>query len=283
MIRTLTTLGVAAALAVVNISVAQAQGTPNAPQLQSTGSFGLDYANFSPSSGATGNQWGLTGTYNFALNYNLGANLTLGYHSVSGSGPTLGAWNGGASLISAGNKFLDDRAVANDFGSRLRGTFGLGWANYKSTAFSQSVVNYGANFDVLLSPSALWSAKGGGFSASNGGSSGYYLGTGLTGYVVPDYAVTARVDYTRWSASPGSNQADYTLSGEYLFSRSTPVSLYGGWTYSTFPPGTFHVNQLSGGLRLYVGGVPGQSLEQRNRTGTPDPMTSIFFPLQYRF
>ncbi len=238
-----------------------------APFGLSSGTFGFDYAHFSPSSGSDGNQYGLSGSGLFALGDNFGLNLDAGYHNVSSSGPNLSNWTASGALVWQGADW------------RLGPNFGF-QSNSKGS-FSSNTYNYGAYADYFVSPAITLSGKGGGFS-SNPGSGGYYLGGALKGYVNPDFAIDGAIDYTRFTSFGGSSETDFTIRSEWLVSESTPVSVFGGYTYSGFSPGSFNVSTVFVGIKLYTNGNGATTLVDRQRTGTLG-WSSAFMPLSLRF
>ena len=229
--------------------------------------FGLNYANFSPNVGNDGTQLGVTGSGLFSLGDNLGLDLNAGYNNVSAKGFHLDNWTANVSL--AWRK--QDWRFGPSFG----------YQNNSSAGFSASTYNVGGYFDYYHSDAFTFSGKGGGFWSSPG-SNGYYVGGGLTGYLCPNFAARGSVDYTRWSAFGGSDETDYTLSAEYRFRGKLPLSLYGGYTYSEFAPGSsFHVNTLFLGLKYHFDDRF-ETLRDRDRGGTLGSST-YFAPLSLKF
>ncbi|MDE2133485.1 MAG: hypothetical protein KGJ49_02685 [Alphaproteobacteria bacterium] len=238
-----------------------------APFGLSSGTLGVDYAHFNPSSGSDGNQYGLSGSGLFALGDNFGLNLDAGYHNVSRTGPNLSNWTASGALVW---QRADWRLGPN-----------FGFQSNSQGSFSSNTYNYGAYADYFASQSFTFSAKGGGFS-SNPGSDGYYLGGALKGYVNPDFAIDGAIDYTRFTSFGGSSETDFTIRSEWLISETTPLSIFGGYTYSGFSPGSFNVNTVFVGIKLYTNGNGATTLVDRQRTGTLG-WSATFAPLSLRF
>jgi hypothetical protein len=233
----------------------------------SAGTLGVDYADFSPSSGSDGNQWGLSGSGLFALGDNFGLNLDVGYHNVSGTGPSLD------NVAASGTLLLQ----------QPDGRIGLtlGFQSNSQGSYSSNTYNYGLVGDYFVSPEITLSGKGGGFS-SDPGSDGYYLGGALTGYANPDLAINGAIDYTRFTKFGGSNETDFTIKGEWLVSESTPVLVFGGYTYSALSPGSFNVGTVFVGIKLYTSRVGAVTLTAQQRNG-PVGWSSAFAPLSLKF
>ncbi|MBU6472644.1 MAG: hypothetical protein KGQ94_08295, partial [Alphaproteobacteria bacterium] len=244
----------------------------------------VDYANFSPSAGANENQYGFStgiltnpfsgdtgGTNPLRLDDNItGANplpaqgggiaapaleLTAAYHHATSTGFNTDLWNTGGSLIW--------------FAPQWRFGPAFGFQSSSSSGFSSHTWNYGGFAEWFACDSVTAFVKGGGFSGS-GTSDGFYLGGSGKWYATPDFAFNGGIDYTRWTSFGGSDEVDYTVGGEYLFSETTPVSLFAGYTRSDYS-GSYHVDTVFVGLRLYVNGQGVSTLVDRQRTGLMGP------------
>ena len=214
--------------------------------------IGIDYAHFKPSAGGNGDQSGGSASGFFKFNPDLGLNLDLGYHNVSSTGPSLDNWNVGASLVWTMDNWR--------FGPTL------GYQHSSISSFSTQATNYGAFADYFATPSFTVSGKGGGFS-THPGSDGYYFGGQLKGYPCPNLAIGGTIDHAHFNGFGGSNETDYGLGAEYQFAGR--FSVYGGYSYSDFSPGNFHVTTWSVGIRLYDDTNSGtRDLVDRQRTGT---------------
>jgi hypothetical protein len=148
----------------------------------------------------------------------------------------------------------------------------VGFQTSDTSGFTTDTWNYGAFAEAVLSPVFTASARGGWFSISHG-SDGYYLGGGLRAFVIPDLLLNGAVDYTHYDAFGGSDETDYTLGAEYLISRTTPISIYGGYVRSEFGHG-FSSDTWFLGIKLYDNqptGLGVDSLAYRQHTGVPGP------------
>lgn len=248
-----------------------------APFGLSAGTLGFDYTHFSPSAGNNGDQWGVTGSGLFPLTSGFAINLDAGYHNVSSKGFDLDSWNIAGSLAWQLDKWR--------FGPSL------GYQSNSASGYSTDTYNYGAYADYFVTPRFTLSGKGGGFSSSPG-SGGYYLGGQIKGYITPNFLIGGRVDATHFSAYGGSDEDDYGIFSEYLFWDDEdeddddcwwpPTSIYGGYVYSDFSPGHFHVDTVFVGIKLYTDGTGADTLVDRQRTGSLD-WSSSFAPLSFRF
>src|SRR5262249_24619865 len=143
---------------------------------------------------------------------------------------------------------------------------------------------YIGNFTIHGKGGWLW---GGG--TPNGGR-GNYLGGAVTGYFVPNFAITAA---GAWAGLiTGATQGwpcfgqtcgrrdvkhtDYSIQAEFLVSQAFPVSVYGGYTFTDagisanlnnplLASEDFNVNTFYIGLRYYLGGTG--TLMENHRNG----------------
>lgn len=244
-----------------------------------------DYAHISPSAGPNENSYGFSlgaitnpfsgdtgGTNPLKLDDNLDVadpipaqgggiiapslEVMAGYHRTDFAGTATTTWTAGGSLIWT--------VPAWRFGPAA------GFQSNSTGGFDTQTWNYGGYAEWFVSPAVNLFAKGGGFSSNGGASDGFYFGGSGKYYATPDFALNAGFDYTRFTSFGGSNEEDYTVGGEYLFSETTPIALFGGYTYSQFS-GSFHTNRVFVGLRFYVNGQGVSTLVNRQRTGEPPP------------
>jgi hypothetical protein len=99
-------------------------------------------------------------------------------------------------------------------------------------------------------------------------SSGLYIGASVNYYPMPDLAVNGGIGYSTYNNSGGYHESDYTLGAEYLFSHTTPISLFGGYSliqYST----DYHAGQLFAGLKFYMDGRGANPLPERQQYNLP--------------
>lgn len=246
--------------------------------------FAVDYANFSPSAGANENQYGTAigvltnpfsgdtgGTNPLILNDNMtpvdvvpaqggGIEAPLlefdaSYHHSSTTGSSSNNWTAGTALI------------WNQLGWRFGPVFGF--QSSSTGSFSAQTYNYGAFAEWFAAPNVTVFAKGGGFSGDFS-NDGYYLGGLAKYYGSPDFALNGGIDYTHYTSFGGFDETDYSIGGEYLFSETTPISFFGGYTYSDYSY-SYHVSQVFVGLRFYLNGAGVSTLLDRQRTGLLGP------------
>lgn len=232
------------------------------------GTFSGDYAHTSISNGGgSGNSWGFTGAGAFGFgNMDLGGQIDFGYHSLdqSGTSSNINIWNVGGSL----------------FWAPMMGRFG-GNFNYNSASFSGAdfhFYNYGAIGEYYLSDQVTVALRAGGWSldvspgsfSDNGG----YVGGALSGYLMPDLMVQGSIDYLGGLGFFGTD-ANITSLGvlaEYLFSESTPISVYGSYTYTDIScSGCGHASTWGLGFKFYTTEGP---LVQSHRNGTLNYLSS---------
>ena len=110
-------------------------------------------------------------------------------------------------------------------------------------------------------------AKGGGATASGGGFTGTadYFGGEAVFYVVPDLALNADVDYL--SVGSGENLSNYGGTVEWLVSESTPISVYGNYTYTELSSGGGHLTTWLVGVKFYLNNNGASTLVDRQRSG----------------
>jgi hypothetical protein len=237
----------------------------------SSGTFGIDYAHLSPSQGDDADQWGFRASGLFPFAHNFGLDIDAGYHKVSSEFFDLDNWTAGASLVWQVDKF------------RLGPSFGF-QSNSVNT-FTMNTYNYGGFVDYFATPHLTLSAKTGGFSSDPGGN-GYYIGGQIKGYLTPNLALSGAIDHTHFNAFQGSDENDYGLDAEYLFWDDEdcwwpPTSFYVSYDHTTFSPGSFDIDTVGFGIKLYTDGNGATTLRDRQRTGVLTRQT--FSPLRLRF
>lgn len=224
-----------------------------------------DYANFDSNRGGNANEYGVSGAATLPLGlYNTHAELDAGYHHLSGNGSDVDRWNTAGSLYWAPGA------------GRLGAT--VGYHDFSGNGFGD-VTNYGGFAEWWANERFTLAAKAGGFNG-NHDSDGYYSGGAVTGYLQPDVALTAAVDYTHMDHF--TNETDFTASGEWLVSEEVPVSIYGGYTHSDLSDGAGHMNVVFVGLRIYTDGDGNTTLVDRQRNGTLG-WDSSFSPVAFRY
>jgi len=214
--------------------------------------------NFSGSgSGGSANLWSGEGQAAFGLGMNnLAAEFDGGYHNLSshGSNDSLDIWNLGGHLFWAPAE------------GRLGATLQYEGLNGADTHLTQ----YGAFGEYYLSNMVTLGLNGGGWSGSSDvfgtGGDGTYIGGGGSVYLMPDLALTGQITYF---GDSGAHLTNYSATGEWLVSEDTPISVYGGYTYSDISNVGGHLNQWVIGVKFYTDGN-GTALVDKHRNGALD-------------
>jgi len=214
-----------------------------------SGTFSGEYANLHASGGGSADSWGGDAQGMFGVAPAWSFEVDGGYHNLSASGASEDIWNVSGDAIWTGMK----GRLAAQVG--YSDTSGIG---------SLNATNYGLVGEWWAGPNFTLSGKGGGFSGS-AGLNGYYVGGALTGYIHNDFALSGGIDYT--SLNHGGSETDYTAEGEWLVSESTPISVFGGYTYSDISGFGGHLDTWFAGLRFYTDGPAPMSLSDRQHQG----------------
>lgn len=226
----LATVGTLALCAAVSTS---AMATAN-------GTLSAGYANITNSGG--GDIWGINGSLEGMFGGSWGGQLDGGYHNVSGSGGDI--WNVGGSLFWANTS------------SRIAASVG-----YHDLGGGADFTNYGVGAEFYAGSSFTVAVKGGGESGS--GTSGGYVGGMAEWYATPNFALSAQVDYL----DVGGSITSESIQGEWLFSTSTPVSIYGGYQHVDLG-GSSDADVVFVGVKLYMNGSGAMTLVDRQRQGS---------------
>ena len=190
--------------------------------------------------------------------------LNAAYGTSSGDEFSFITWDFGGSLFWAGpgSRFWANIQynTLTDFGSLTNGGIFAEW--------------YLGNFTIQGKGGFLW-----GSGTPNGGR-GNYLGGAVTGYFVPNFAITGAVAWADLITGASQGFAcfgptcgrrnvihtDFSLQGEFLVSDAFPVSIYGGYTFTDAsvsenvsnpltPEVEFNTNTFFIGVRYYMGGM----------------------------
>lgn len=207
-----------------------------------------------------GSIFGIGGALTTPTEY-FGANFEaeVGYHDIEVGGASHSNWDIGATAF-----------------------WPMSWGRVGGTVAYHSVDAGGGTTDTVWNYQAAseWfagneftvGAKVGGGSGGRG-LGGWYVGGEAIFYPCPDVALSSTIDYARddnWTFF--SRETDVTASVEWLVSQDTPISIYGGYTWTEahvgFPFGTPHADILFAGVRYYTNGSGAKSLLDRQRTGT---------------
>ena len=222
--------------------------------------------NVSPSGGGnSANVWGFDGSGAFGLIPNtLGAEVDGGYHNTSVSGVSADLWDVGGSVFwggfpgRAGATVSYNSASGNAFGIAANGnvtTYGAFLEYYFGDQLTAGVKGGGVSLNG--------SASGGGFSGS-GSTTGSYFGGGLTGYIIPDLALSGNITY---ASVEGGHVTNYFVGAEYLFSEMIPLSLSAGYMNTEISGGGGSANSFLVALTFYTSGN-GITLRDHHREGT---------------
>lgn len=219
-----------------------------------------NYSNTSCSGCGSQNGWGLGGQGAFGLGMSdLGGEVNANYNGFSGAG-SPSVFGVGGSLFWAPVQ------------GRVGGSFS--WSEISSSGNPNlDTLTYGGFGEFYASDMFTIGGNAGGMHLSAGGGSanGYYIGGGATAYVMPNFGVTGAISYSHLGSGIGG-MAAYSISGEYLISEETPVSLYAGYTNVDVPFGLPNMNVFTIGLKLYAGGSG--SLRDRHRNGALDSLVA---------
>jgi hypothetical protein len=223
---------------ILGAACAIALGSFVSPAFAVNGTIAGSYAHIS-AGGGSANVWGADGALEGMFSDDWGAEADGTYHNISNTGDfwTLGAnafWQGSDARVAATYQYHS-----------------ISGANFNT---------YGAGAEWFAGPSFTLAAHGGGLSGS--GASGGYVGGDIAWYAMPDLAINGSVDYL----SIGSvNSTTESISGEWLFSEATPVSVYAGYQHSDF--GGANTNAWFVGVKLYAN-EGASTLVDRQRSGT---------------
>jgi hypothetical protein len=151
--------------------------------------------------------------------------------------------------------------------------------NYRTATHLGHITNYGLIGEWYFG-NITGLAKGG-WTSSGGaaiGGHGNYLGAAISGYFIPDLALTGGVEWAQNITGQGCqvcgrtgvNSTELEIAAEFLFSEDYGVSVFGSYTHGTnsVEGDDFDDNAFRIGLRWYTGGG---SLMDRHRNGNLNP------------
>ncbi|HEX3483662.1 MAG TPA: hypothetical protein VHT51_01290 [Micropepsaceae bacterium] len=217
------------------------------------------------------NLWSTTGQAAFGLGQygmqDLAAEFDGGYHSLSnGSAGNLDIWNAGGHLFWA-------PAAPYRLGATLQ------YEGLSSGGFGTHLWQYGAFGEYYVNDMITLGLNGGAWSGPHGsfgsGNSGGYVGGGATAYVMPDLALTGQINYFSGS---NAHLTSYSAQAEYLVSETTPVSVFGGYTFTDVPGPGSHINEWLIGVKFYTNGN-GTTLVDKHRDGALDNLVRPVLPM----
>ncbi len=236
-------LGAACAIALSALASTAANAAVN-------GFIGGSYGNIN--SGGSSDVWGIKGALSGTFGGGWGIQGQGDYHNISSS--AADDWDLGGNVFWGTSTFrVNGQVLYHD----------IGGANF---------TNYGAGVTWFAGPSVNVAARGGGYSGT--GTSGGYIGGNIDWYAIPNLAISGHVDYI----DIGTGITSETGQVEWLFSSSTPVSIYGGYQHVDISGANANVWFL--GVKLYVNSAGGD-LVDRQRAGLGYAGDSPLFIDQY--
>lgn len=251
-------LGAACGLALVSLS-GPASAATNFDGVLDGGYSNYDFNH----GGGSVSDWHINGGGMFGLDPEWAAQINAGYNHSNGSGTSANAWNVDGAAFWRGGEGRIGAAV--------------GYTDINTAGPDVNATHYGLFGDWYATRSISLGVKGGAFNGSHG-IKGDYAGAQIIGYVMPDFALSGSYDYTH--VDHATNENDFTAQGEWLFSHSVPLSLYGGYTRAQFSHGV-SANVWFVGLRFYCDPVDG-TLADRQRNGA-EIYGTHFGPAALRF
>jgi hypothetical protein len=221
--------------------------------------FGAEYATSTSSNSNAGrsDKWGLNAAGAFGLGLdNIGAEIDAGLHSHS--------WSLGGALF-----------WAPAAGLRLGPT--LSYRKLNFSGLQGDVTTYGGFGKVFVTQSVKLSVKGGAATGSSKlagvtsrSSTGSYVGGGITGYLIPDFALNGGIDYVQFNSI---HVTTYGAGAEYQVSETFPMSVHVGYSHSQVSGGLNHsANTLHIGVKFYTGR---QSLAVHQRDETEGDIGTV--------
>jgi hypothetical protein len=237
------------------------------------GTFSGDYANTNYSGGGdNADTWGLNGAGAVGLGMNdLAAQINGSWHRVSVNSFDADIWNVGGSVFWAPGygRFGPSVSYTSVNFNDLSGvdahatTYGLFGEFFVNDQFTVGVKGGGTD--------GKWNVSGFGSGSSTGG----YIGGELTGYAMPNLAIKANIDYVDVG---GIHVTDYGVNAEYLFSETTPISVYGGYTRTELTNGLGHGDTFTIGLKFYTNGpAPLVTLHRNGTVGNIGSVSGLQF------
>jgi hypothetical protein len=229
-----------------------------------------DYAHLDANNGGgSANSYGVSGSGIFGFGSSLAGEVDGGYHHLSGGGSDTNDWNVDGSLIWRG------------MWGRAGAVIGYNSSDAGGGGGNLNVTNYGGFAEWYAGHAFTVGVKGGGFSASHA-TDGDYIGVAVTGYVMPDLALSGGYDYTHLQHA--GNENDWSANAEWLVSESTPISIYAGYTNSRLTGfgGGETINVWGGGIKFYLDQPGPATLVDRQRAGAATWGTS-FGPTVLKF
>ena len=218
-----------ATVAALSATAALAQGVPTL-----RGSINAEYNRLDYEGAGGTDMWSAGGDIVADLAMGLAVQGNVAYRQTEMTGADAKTWHYGGTVFW--------RAPVGKIGATVEHVSTDNGASADFTSYGAVAEFYAADNIAIL-------ARGGWFNGDGALDGGYY-GAGLRFYATPNLAGTARIDRVEFDV--GGDYTDYSVMGEFLLGWFTPVSVYGGYTYTDMP-GDTHVNRFTAGLRFYFG------------------------------
>ena len=209
------------------------------------------YANYSVG-GESINSWGGDGSGMFGLGSNFAGQIDAGYHNLSASGASIDEWDVGGSVFWRASMGRIGAVVAYDSAS--------------GGGASGHITSYGGFGEWFAGSMFTLGLKGGAISGS-GLSGSDYFGAAATFYAMPDLGFTGGYDYDKIGGGGGVTANTWSITGEWLVSEHTPVSVYAGYASTDISSGGPTINTWSIGLKIYTDPEGPAPLVERQRAG----------------
>jgi hypothetical protein len=233
------------------------------------GNASLGYGSTSCDGCDSVDNWSVNGSGAFGIGGggNLGAQIDGSFTGISGDGSDLNVWGIGGSLFYAPGMW--------------RGGANVNFNTADEGGVDFDLTSYGVFGEFFLSDFFTIGAKGGGLSATLGAfgysdsESGYYVGGGLTGYVMPNLAISGAIDHISVS-DIDTDATTYGIGAEFLVSDMVPIAIFGGYAHTQSESGGFDFDSDTWriGVRIYTNGN-GVTLVERHRNGAVGGIRSL--------
>ncbi len=225
-----------------------------------------NYSNIDISGGGGNvNDWSVAGSGAFGLGMSgLKVEVDGGYNNASeNGGGSLTDWN------------IDGALIWQCAQGRIGASVGYNDIQFEHSG-SGNATNYGGFGEWFASPMFTVGVKGGGISDNDhSGGSADYFGGEVVLYAMPDLAFNGTIDYFSLGGGGSSdNITNYGITAEWLVSETTPISVYGGYTYTDISHGG-SANTWLVGVKVYTNSNGASTLVDRQRSGVASWGTSV--------
>ena len=222
------------------------------------GNASLAYGNTScDGCGDSADTWGVDGSGAFGFTSMFAGQIDVNYSSTSfDDDDNVDVWGVGGSLYWA------------PVWGRLGGALHYNAADISD--FTIEVAHFGGFVEWFVGNFVTLGAKAGGIGYSvddSDSESGGYVGGALTGYIMPNLALTGNIDFQSLD-DVDWDTTTYGIGGEFLVSEAVPISIFGSYTRSNSEIAGFDFDTDTWmiGLRIYTNGN-GATLVERHRNG----------------